>query len=154
MIMMIPSTVLQIDEVFGLLENAGFVWAMLIATWGVLSFRFFRGRRGGPKVGPTHQQSSASFPLKHGLSEEEVFKILTTDETNIQIVRICEAPKSAREVSRGLGEIYPGHKEKGFPADKLGEHLANLERMGAVRFNGEKWAATDVGMKMVRKYFG
>jgi hypothetical protein len=152
--MMIASSVLQIDEVVGLLANAGFVWALLIATWGGLSYKFLRGRRNGPKVGPTHEQSSTSFSLKHGLSEEEVFRILTTDETNIQIVRICENPKTAREVSRGLGEIYPGHKEKGFPADKLGEHLANLERMGAVRFNGEKWAATDVGMKMVRKYFG
>ena len=153
MIMMLYG-VLQIDEVVGLLVNPGFVWALLIATWGGLSYKFLRGRRSGPKVGPTHQQSSTSFPLKHGLSEEEVFRILTTDETNIQIVRICENPRTAREVARGLGEIYPGHREKGFPADKLGEHLANLERMGAVRFNGEKWAATDVGMKMVRKYFG
>ncbi len=152
--MILSFASLQIDDVVGLLENAMIVWAMLIATWGILTFRFFRGRKNGPKVGPTHAQGSTSFPLKHGLSEEEVFKILTTDETNIQIVRIVEAPKSAREVSRGLGEIYPGHREKGFPADKLGEHLANLERMGAVRFNGEKWAATDVGMKMVRKYFG
>lgn len=152
--MMLSFASLQIDEVVGILENFVFVWALLIATWGAFSYRFLRGRRGGPKVGPTHQTGNTSFPLKHGLSEEEVFKILTTDETNIQIVRICGAPKTAREVSRGLGEIYPGHKEKGFPADKLGEHLANLEKMGAVRFNGEKWAATDVGMKMVRKYFG
>jgi hypothetical protein len=151
---MIVSAGLQIDDVVGVLENVFVVWALLIATWGALSYRFFKGRQNGPKVGPTHQSSTANFPLKHGLSEEEVFRILTTDETNIQIVRICEAPKTAREVSRGLGDIYPGHKEKGFPADKLGEHLANLERMGAVRFNGEKWAATDVGMKMVRKYFG
>jgi len=151
---MMTSVVLQIDEVVGLLANALFVWALLIGTWGALSYRFLRGRRNGPKVGATHQQSSTSFPLKHGLSEEEVFKILTSDETNIQIVRIVETPKTAREVARGLGEVYPGHKEKGYPADKLGEHLANLERMSAVRFNGEKWAATDVGMKMVRKYFG
>jgi len=26
--------------------------------------------------------------------------------------------------------------------------------LGAVKFNGEKWAASDIGMKMVRKYFG
>jgi hypothetical protein len=153
MIMML-STLLQIDDVVSLLENAGFVWALLIATWGALSYSFFRRHRSGPKVGPTQQQGSASFSLKPRMSEEEVFRILTTDETNIQIVRICEAAKTAREVARGLGEVYPGHKEKGFPADKLGEHLANLEKMGAVRFNGEKWAATDVGMKMVRKYFG
>ncbi len=92
--------------------------------------------------------------MKPHMSEEDVFRILTTDETNIQIVRICENPKSAREVARGLGEVYPGHRDKGFPADKLGEHLANLERLGAVKFNGEKWSATDVGVKMVRKYFG
>ncbi len=61
---------------------------------------------------------------------------------------------TAREISKGLGDIYPGHKEKGFPPEKLGEHLANLERLGAVKFNGEKWVATDVGVKMVGKYFG
>jgi hypothetical protein len=152
--MMTSVAVLQIDEVVGLLENAGFVWALLIATWGALSYSFLRRHRNGPKVGPTHQSGTTSFPLKPHMSEEDVFRILTTDETNIQIVRICETPKSAREVARGLGEVYPGHKEKGFPADKLGEHLANLERLGAVKFNGEKWSATDVGVKMVRKYFG
>ncbi|OLB45267.1 hypothetical protein AUI07_08470 [archaeon 13_2_20CM_2_53_6] len=91
---------------------------------------------------------------KPRMSEEEIFRILTTTEVNIQIVRICETPRSAREIARGLGEVYPGHKEKGFPPDKLGEHLANLERLGAVKFNGEKWAASDVGVKMVKKYFG
>src|SRR2546428_6037189 len=91
---------------------------------------------------------------KPRLSEEEIFRILTTTEVNIQIVRICETPKSAKEVAKALGDVYPGHKEKGFPAEKLGEHLANLERLGAVKFNGEKWAASDVGVKMVRKYFG
>ncbi len=152
--MMTSVVVLQIDEVVGLLENAGFVWALLLATWGVLSYSFLHRHRNGPKVGPTHQSGSTSFPLKPHMSEEDVFRILTTDETNIQIVRICENPKSAREVARGLGEVYPGHRDKGFPADKLGEHLANLERLGAVKFNGEKWSATDVGVKMVRKYFG
>ncbi len=152
--MMTSVVVLQIDEVVGVLENAGFVWALLIATWGALSYSFLRRHRNGPKVGPTHQSGSTSFPLKPHMSEEDVFRILTTDETNIQIVRICENPKSAREVARGLGEVYPGHRDKGFPADKLGEHLANLERLGAVKFNGEKWSATDVGVKMVRKYFG
>jgi hypothetical protein len=151
---MTSVAVLQIDEIVGLLENASFVWALLIATWGALSYSLLRHHRNGPKVGPTHTEHGASFSLKPRMSEEDVFRILTTDETNIQIVRICENPKSAREVARGLGEVYPGHKDKGFPADKLGEHLANLERLGAVRFNGEKWAATDVGVKMVRKYFG
>ncbi len=96
-----------------------------------------------------------SFSLtRPRLSEEEIFRILTTTEVNIQIVRICESPRTAREIAKGLGEVYPGHREKGFPADKLGEHLANLERLGAVKFNGEKWVASDVGVKMVRKYFG
>jgi|SRR5215471_9907927 len=153
--MMTSVVVLQIDEVVSLLGNPGVLWAMLLATWGALSFSFLRRHRNGPKIGPTHNSGPASsLGLKHGMSEEDVFRILTTDETNIQIVRICENAKSAREVARGLGEVYPGHREKGFPADKLGEHLANLERLGAVRFNGEKWAATDVGVKMVRKYFG
>lgn len=151
---MMAIAVLQIDEVVGLLGNPGVLWAMLLATWGALSFSFLRHRRNGPKVGPTQTTGSPGFSLKHGLSEEDVFRILTTDETNIQIVRICENPKTAREVARGLGEVYPGHREKGFPADKLGEHLANLERLGAVKFNGEKWAASDIGVKMVRKYFG
>jgi hypothetical protein len=153
--MMTSVVVLQIDEVVSLLANPSVLWAMLLATWGALSFSFLRRHKNGPKVGPTHTSGSASsFSLKPRLSEEDVFRILTTDETNIQIVRICENPKTAREVARGLGEVFPGHKEKGFPADKLGEHLANLERLGAVKFNGEKWAASDIGVKMVRKYFG
>ena len=126
------TVALQFDEIIGILANAGFLWALLLATWGAVSFSLTKPR----------------------LSEEEIFRILTTTETNIQIVRICESPKTAREISKGLGDIYPGHKEKGFPAEKLGEHLANLERLGAVKFNGEKWAASDIGMKMVRKYFG
>ena len=153
---MMSSVFLQVDEIVGLLENPGFVWALLLGTWGAISLSFLRRHRGGPKVGPTpvSHAGAASFSLKPRMSEEDVFRILTTDETNIQIVRICENPRSAREVARGLGEVYPGHKDKGFPADKLGEHLANLEKLGAVKFNGEKWSATDVGVKMVRKYFG
>lgn len=152
--MMTTVVALQLEVVSGLLSNAGFLWALLISTWGAISYSFLRRHRNGPKVGPTPASGSASFSLKPRLSEEDVFRILTTDETNIQIVRICENPKTAREVARGLGEVYPGHREKGFPADKLGEHLANLERLGAVKFNGEKWAASDIGVKMVRKYFG
>jgi hypothetical protein len=53
-----------------------------------------------------------------------------------------------------MGDLDPGHKEKGFSAEKLGKHLANLVRLGAVTFKGEKWPASDVGVKMVRKYFG
>ena len=152
---MMTTAVLQIDEVVSLLGNAGFLWALLLATWGAISYQFMRHRKKGPKVGPSQAAGAVSFSLtKPRLSEEEIFRILTTTEVNIQIVRICETAKTAREIARGLGEVYPGHKEKGFPAEKLGEHLANLERLGAVKFNGEKWAASDVGVKMVRKYFG
>jgi hypothetical protein len=146
---------LQVEVVVGLLTNYWFILSLLLATWGAMAFRALHRRNHGPKVGPTQSAGSVNFPLsKSRLSEEEIFRILTTTEVNIQIVRICENPKTAREVSKGLGEVYPGHREKGFPADKLGEHLANLERLGAVKFNGEKWVASDVGMKMVRKYFG
>src|SRR6267378_1292671 len=139
---MMTTVALQFDEIIGLLANAGFVWALLVATWGAVSYSFMRHRRHGPKVGPSQTAGAVSFSLtKPRLSEEEIF-------------RICESPKTAREISKGLGDIYPGHKEKGFPAEKLGEHLANLERLGAVKFNGEKWAASDIGVKMVRKYFG
>jgi len=145
---------LQIEVIVALFTNSLFLLSALFATWGVMGYRWLRGRNGGPKTGPTHAVGSVNFPLKPKLSEEEIFRILTTTEVNIQIVRICENAKTAREISKGLGDIYPGHKEKGFPPEKLGEHLANLERLGAVKFNGEKWVATDVGVKMVGKYFG
>jgi len=145
---------LQIEVIVGLLTNSIFLLSALITTWGGMVFWHFRKRNHGPKVGPTPPAGNVSFSLRSKLSEEEIFRILTTTEVNIQIVRICENPKTAREISKGLGDIYPGHKEKGFPAEKLGEHLANLERLGAVKFNGERWVATDVGVKMVRKYFG
>ena len=145
---------LQIEVIVALFTNSLFLLSALFATWGVMGVRWLRRRGQGPKTGPTHTAGSVNFSLKPKLSEEEIFRILTTNEVNIQIVRICESAKTAREVSKGLGDIYPGHKEKGFPAEKLGEHLANLERLGAVKFNGERWVATDVGVKMVRKYFG
>ncbi len=145
---------LQIEVIVELFTNSLFLLSALVATWGVVGFRWLRRRGHGPSTGPTHATGTVNFPLKPKLSEEEIFRILTTNEVNIQIVRICEAAKTAREISKGLGDVYPGHKEKGFPAEKLGEHLANLERLGAVKFNGEHWMATDVGVKMVRKYFG
>jgi hypothetical protein len=146
---------LQFEDIIGLLANPAFLWSMLAASWGVMGFKSIRRRKHGPKTGPSQTSGAVSFSLtKPRLSEEEIFRILTTTEVNIQIVRICETPKSAKEVAKALGDVYPGHKEKGFPAEKLGEHLANLERLGAVKFNGEKWAASDVGVKMVRKYFG
>ncbi len=146
---------LQIEVIVGLFTNSWFLLSLLVSTWGSMVYYFFHRRNHGPKVGPTQPAGSVNFPLsKSRLSEEDIFRILTTTEVNIQIVRICETPKTAREISKGLGEIYPGHKEKGFPADKLGEHLANLERLGALKFNGERWVASDVGVKMVRKYFG
>lgn len=151
---MLQEFVLQ-GPVIDLLGNVMFVWSMLVATWGSMIYYFIRRRSHGPKIGPSQAAGGVSFSIaKPRLSEEEIFRILTNTEVNIQIVRICEAPKTAREIAKALGEIYPGHREKGFPADKLGEHLANLERLSAVKFNGEKWAASDVGVKMVRKYFG
>jgi hypothetical protein len=146
---------LQVEVLVSLLTQSWFSLSLLISTWAGIGIWFLKGRRGGPKTGPTSTPGSVSFNIgKSKLSEEEIFKILTTTEVNIQIVRICEDPRSAREISKALGEVYPGHREKGFPADKLGEHLANLERLGAVKFNGDKWEASDVGVKMVRKYFG
>jgi len=146
---------LQVEVIVGLLTNTWFLVTLLVSTWAGMFYWFVHRRHDGPKTGPTPPAGSVNFPLgKSRMSEEDIFRILTTTEVNIQIVRICETPKTAREVSKGLGEIYPGHREKGFPADKLGEHLANLERLGAVKFNGERWVASDVGVKMVRKYFG
>ncbi len=138
----------------GLFTNTWVLLALLISSWGGMFYWVVHRRHGGPKTGPTPVAGSVNFPARSKMSEEDIFRILTTTEVNIQIVRICETPRTAREVSKSLGEIYPGHREKGFPADKLGEHLANLERLGAVKFNGERWAASDVGVRMVRKYFG
>jgi hypothetical protein len=146
---------LQVEVLVSLLTQSWFSLSLLISTWAGIGIWFLKGRRSGPKTGLTNTPGSVSFNIgKSKLSEEEIFRILTTTEVNIQIVRICEDPRSAREISKALGEVYPGHREKGFPADKLGEHLANLERLGAVKFNGDKWEASDVGVKMVRKYFG
>ena len=146
---------LQVEVVVSLLTQWWFSLSLLISTWAGFGFWFLRRHKNGPKIGPTNTPGSVSFNIsKSKMSEEEIFRILTTTEVNIQIVRICEDPRSAREISKALGEVYPGHREKGFPADKLGEHLANLERLGAVKFNGDKWEASDVGVKMVRKYFG
>ncbi len=144
---------LQVEVVESLFTNVWFLLSLLFATWGGMGLWTLRRRSHGPKVGPT-PAGSVSFPGRQRLSEEEIFRILTTTEVNIQIVRVCETPRTAREISKALGEVYPGHREKGFPPDKLGEHLANLEHLGAVKFNGERWSATDVGVKMVRKYFG
>ena len=145
---------MQIEIVVGLLTNTWFLLSLLLSTWAGMFYWVLHRRRDGPKAGPTPTAGSVNFPGKSRMSEEDIFRILTTTEVNIQIVRICDTPKTAREISRSLGEVYPGHKEKGFPSDKLGEHLANLEKLGAVKFNGERWVATDVGVKMVRKYFG
>ena len=146
---------LQVTDILDLLLNPFFLWSLLVSTWTAIGYWVVRGKNHGPKAGPTPSAGNISFPLsKSRLSEEEIFRILTTTEVNIQIVRICETPKTARETSKGLGEIYPGHKEKAFPAEKLGDHLANRERLGAVKFNGERWVASDVGVKMARNYFG
>src|SRR5438477_7352711 len=111
---MMTTVALQFDEVIGLLANAGFVWTLLLATWGAVSYSFMRHRRHGPKVGPSQTAGAVSFSLtKPRLSEEEIFRILTTTETNIQIVRICESPKTAREISKGLGTSILATRRKG-----------------------------------------
>src|SRR5437016_12263097 len=118
---MMTTVALQFDEIVGLLANAGFVWTLLLATWGAVSYSFMRHRRHVPKVGPWQTAGAVSFSLtKPRFSEEELFRILTTTETNIQNVRICETPRTAREISRGLVYIYAGRKEKGSPHQTLG----------------------------------
>src|SRR5437879_12501182 len=103
---MMTTVALQLDEIIGILANAGFLWALLLATWGAVSYSFMRHRKHGPKVGPSQAAGAVNFSLtKPRLSEEEIFRILTTTETNIQIVRICETPKTARELSTGLGNM-------------------------------------------------
>src|SRR2546426_10891859 len=110
---------LQFEDIVGLSGTPPFLWSLLAAPWGLISYRLSRRRRHGPKTGPTQASGAVSFSLtKPRLSEEEIFRILTTTEVNIQIVRICETPKSAKEVAKALGDVYPGHKEKGFPAEK------------------------------------
>src|SRR2546426_34381 len=98
---------LQIEVIVQLFTNSLFLLSALIATWGVMGFRWLRRRDHGPSTGPTHATGTVNFPLKPKLSEEEIFRILTTNEVNIQIVRICETAKTAREISKGLGDIYP-----------------------------------------------
>ena len=101
------------------------------------------------QVGEDRGVPFLAMQLLEGMSLEDFLKKHTHMPFSVEQIL-----KLGREIARGLGEVYPGHKEKGFPPDKLGEHLANLERLGAVKFNGEKWAASDVGVKMVKKYFG
>src|SRR5438046_9639110 len=101
--MLTDVAVLQFEGVFGLLENAGFLWALLIGTWGALSYSFLRRHRNGPKVGPTQVSGTMSFGLtKPRMSEEEIFYIFTTTEVNSQIVRLCEAWRSACACGWGL----------------------------------------------------
>src|SRR5947209_18912656 len=85
---MMTTVALQFDEVIGLLANAGFVWTLLLATWGAVSYSFMRHRRHGPKVGPSQTAGAVSFSLTQPrLAEEEIFGILTTAQTKIQIAR-------------------------------------------------------------------
>src|SRR5260370_1594608 len=135
---MMTTVALQFDEIIGLLANAGFLWALLVATWGAVSYSFMRHRKHGPKVGPSQTAGAVSFSLtKPRLSEAEIFRILTTTQTNIQIVRICESPKTSRDISKGLGDIYPGHKQKGSPTKTLAEHLPHPEQLAAATFTAE-----------------
>src|SRR2546430_16384661 len=105
---MMTTVALQFDEIVGLLANAGFVWTLLLATWGAVSYSFMRHRRHGPKVGPSQTAGAVSFSLtKPRLSEEEIFRILTTTETNIQIFFFSETPTTDPDILPGLGAIYP-----------------------------------------------
>src|SRR2546422_10055201 len=108
---MMTTVALQFDEIVGLLANAGFVWTLLLATWGAVSYSFMRHRRHGPKVGPSQTAGAVSFSLtKPRLSEAEVFRILTRTDRNIQIVRMCESQRTALGTSKGVGDSDPGHK--------------------------------------------
>src|SRR5207247_2718094 len=99
--MLTDVSVLQFDGFFGLLENAGFLWALLIGTWGALSYSFLRRHRNGPKVGPTQVSGTTTFGLtKPKMSEEEIFRIDTTTEENIKILRVCGSPWTAAEIAR------------------------------------------------------
>src|SRR6266851_7727183 len=94
---------LQFEDIIALLANPTFLWSMLAATWGAIGYRTLRRRKHGPKTGPSQASGAVSFSLtKPRLSEEEIFRILTTTEVNIQIVRIGETPKSAREIAKAL----------------------------------------------------
>src|SRR5437867_12735282 len=111
---------LQIEVIVQLFTNSLFLLSALIATWGVMGFRWLRRRDHGPSTGPTHATGTLNFPLKPKLSEEEIFRILTTNELNFKIVRICETAKTAREIPKGFGDIYQGNKDNGFLAEKMG----------------------------------
>src|SRR5438046_10669071 len=103
---MMTTVALQFDEIVGLLANAGFVWTLLLATRGAVSYSFMRHRRHGPKVGPSPTAGAVSVSLtKPRLLEEEIFRILTTTETSSQIVRIWKAPTTARGIWKRVGEI-------------------------------------------------
>src|SRR5438132_12336250 len=102
---MMTTVALQFDEIVGLLANAGFVWTLLLATWGAVSYSFMRHRRHGPKVGPSQTAGAVSlFLTKPGLSEEGSPLMLTRTESNIQIVRIGKTPRTARDVSQARGD--------------------------------------------------
>src|SRR5947208_15358223 len=107
---MMTTVALQFDEIVGLLANAGFVWTLLLATWGAVSYSFMRHRRHGPKVGPSPTAGAVSFSLtKPRLSEAEIFLILTTTETNMETVRFIDTTRTARECSKGRSSSYTAH---------------------------------------------
>src|SRR5207247_8526766 len=100
--MLTDVAVLQFDGVFGLLENAGFLWALLIGTWGALSYSFLRRHRNGAKVGRTQVSGTTSFGVpKPGMSEEEIFRIRPTTGMNSQSDGISETPRARRASGRG-----------------------------------------------------
>src|SRR5207247_9097285 len=108
---MMTTVALQFDEVIGLLANAGFVWTLLLAIWGAVSYSLMRHRRHGPKVGPSQTAGAVSFSLtKPRLSEEAIFRDLTTTESDMRIVWNCASPRAGHKSSKGAGDIDTCHE--------------------------------------------
>lgn len=145
------SLTLQLGPIVSVILESPILAALVITS--VFASAIYAIRRLRVRAG-TSVSGTISNSLRGRMSEDEMFRLLATSEVNIQIVKICETPLAAKEIAKSLGAIYPGHKEHGFPQDKLGEHLAHLERAGILRFYGENWVTSEIGMKMVRKYFG
>src|SRR5437762_12839397 len=102
---------LQFEDIVGLLGNPTFLWSLLAVTWGVISYRIIRRRRHGPKTGPTQASGADSFSVtKHRHTEEEIIRILTTTERNIQIDKICDTQKSEKKAAKALGDVNTEHK--------------------------------------------
>jgi hypothetical protein len=60
-----------------------------------------------------------------------------------KIFRACKKPKSASQVN----------KETGISEGKCAEWLCILEQKKAVEYSEEGWKATELGLKVLKKYF-